>query len=62
MPTGTNAGVKLDHSRDCTLHLRGWTGVECAKSFSFGVELGGTGIADSPVIERDRRNRKTAGR
>ena len=45
MATLTNAGVKLDHSRECKLHLRGWAGVECAKSFSFGVELGGTGIA-----------------
>jgi len=62
MATGTNAGVKLDHNRDCKLHLRGWAGVERAKSFSFGVELGGTGIADIAVIARDRRNRKTAGR
>jgi len=62
MATLTDAGVKLDHSRECKLHLRGWTGVECAKSFSFGVELGGTGIADIAVIARDRRSRKTAGR
>jgi hypothetical protein len=62
MTTLTDTGVKLDHSLDCKLHLRGWTGVERAKSFSFGVEPEGTGVAYIAVIARDRRNRKTAGR
>jgi len=48
MATGTNAGVKREHNRECKLHLRGGAGVERGKSFSFGVELG---------RDRDRRDR-----